>query len=118
VAGGWRRLHAEGLHNFSALPNVTGVIISRRMRRAEHIARMGEMRNVHKILVGNPERKRPLGRPMSRWEDNIRKDIREVGWEGVHWIHLAQDRDQRRAVVKTVMNLRLYERRKISCVAE
>jgi len=51
--------------------------------------------------------KKPLGRPRSRWEDNIKMDLEEVGWEGVDWIHLAQDRDQWRDLVNTVMNLRL-----------
>jgi len=63
------------------------------------------MRNAYKILVGKPEGKRPLGRPRRRWEDNIRMDLREIGWEVVYWIHLAQDRDQGRVVVNTVMNL-------------
>jgi hypothetical protein len=68
---------------------------------------MGEMRNAYKISVVKREGKRPLGRLNYRWEDNIRMDLREIGWEGVDWIHLAQDRDQWRAVVKTVMNLRV-----------
>jgi hypothetical protein len=58
------------------------------------------MRNVYKILFGNPEGKRLLGRPRSRWEDNVRMVVREVGWEGVDWMHLAQDRDQWRVIVK------------------
>jgi hypothetical protein len=65
------------------------------------------MRNVHKILVGKPEGKRPLGRPRRRWKDDIRMNLWEIGWEAVDWIHLAQDRDQWRAVVNTVMNLRV-----------
>jgi hypothetical protein len=65
------------------------------------------MRNSYKIIVGNPEGKRPLGRLWRRWEENIEMDLREIGWEGVDWIHLAQDRDQWRAVVNTVMNLRV-----------
>jgi hypothetical protein len=68
---------------------------------------MGEMRNSYKILVEKPEGKRLLGRPGRGWEDNIRMDIREIGCEGVDWIHLAQHRDQWRAVVNTVMNLRI-----------
>jgi hypothetical protein len=68
---------------------------------------MGEMRNSYKRWVGKPEGKRPLGRPMCRWEDNMRIDLREIGWEGVDWVHLAQDRDQWWAVVYTVMNLRV-----------
>jgi hypothetical protein len=59
------------------------------------------------ILVGKPGGKRPLGRPRRRWEDNVRMDLREIGWGGVDWIDLAQDRDQWRALVNTVMNLRV-----------
>jgi len=57
------------------------------------VARMGDMRNAYGILVGKPEGKRPLGRPMRRWEDNIRMNVREIGCEAVDWIHLAQDWD-------------------------
>jgi hypothetical protein len=64
---------------------------------------MGEMRNVYKILVRKREGTRPLGRPRHRWEDDIRMDLREIGWEGVDWIHVVQDRDQRRAVVNTLL---------------
>jgi hypothetical protein len=66
---------------------------------------MGKMRSAYRILVGKPEGKRPLERPGHRWEDNIRMDLGETGWEVVDWMHLAQDRDQQRAVVNTVMNL-------------
>jgi hypothetical protein len=59
------------------------------------------------FLVGKPEGRRPLGRPRCRWEDNIRMDLGEIGWGGMDWIDLAQDRDQRRALVNTVMNLRV-----------
>jgi hypothetical protein len=76
------------------------------MRRAGHAARIGEKRNAHRIFVGKPEGKRPLGRSRLRWEDNIRMDLRETGWGGMDWIDLAQDRDQWRALVNTVMNLR------------
>jgi len=65
------------------------------------------MRSVYKILVLESEGKRPLRRPRRRWEDNIRMDLKEIGWEGVYWIHLAQDRDQWRALVNTVMNFRV-----------
>jgi hypothetical protein len=66
---------------------------------------MVKVRNEYKILVGKPEGRRPLGRRRRRWKDNIRMDTREIGWEGVDWIHLAQDRDQWRSVVNMVMNL-------------
>jgi hypothetical protein len=62
---------------------------------------------VHKVLVGKPEGKRPLGRQRRRWEDGIRMDLKEIGWEGVDWIRLAQDRDLWRAAVNAVMNLRV-----------
>jgi hypothetical protein len=68
---------------------------------------MGEKRNAYRILVGNPEGKRPLGRPRRRWVDNIKIGLREIGWDGGDWIDLAQDRDQWRALVKAVMNLRV-----------
>jgi hypothetical protein len=69
VTGEWRKLH-------------TGEIKSRRMRWAGHVARMGEGRNVYRILVGKPEGKRPLERPRRRWEDGLKMDIREIGWGG------------------------------------
>jgi hypothetical protein len=66
---------------------------------------MGETRNAYRILVGKPEGKRPLGRPRCRWVDNIKMVLSEIGWDSVDWIGLAQDREQRRARVNTVMNL-------------
>jgi hypothetical protein len=63
--------------------------------------------NAYRILVGKSEGKRPLGRPRGRWVDNIKMDLREIGWDGIDWIDLAQDRDQWRALVNTVMNLRV-----------
>jgi hypothetical protein len=66
---------------------------------------MGEKRNAYRILVGNLEGKRPLGRPRHRWVDNIKMELREIGWVGMDWIDLAQDRDQWRALVNLVMNL-------------
>jgi hypothetical protein len=68
---------------------------------------MGEGRGAYRILVGRPEGRRPLGRPSRRWEDNIKMYLEEVGWEGVDWIDMAQDRDRWRAVVNVVMNLRI-----------
>jgi hypothetical protein len=77
------------------------------MRWAGHVAGMGEKRNACRILVGKPEGKRPLGRPRRRWVDNIRMDFREREWDGVDWIDVAQDRDQWRALLNTVMNFRV-----------
>jgi hypothetical protein len=68
---------------------------------------MGEKRNAYRILVGKPEGNRPLGRPRRRWVDNIKMDLREIGWDDIDWIDLAQARDQWRALVHTVMNLRV-----------
>jgi hypothetical protein len=67
---------------------------------------MGEGRGAYRILVGRPEGRRPLGRPRRRWEDNIKMDLQEVGWGGMDWIDMAQERDRWRAVVSAVMNLR------------
>jgi hypothetical protein len=77
------------------------------MRWAGHVARIGEKRNAYRILVGKPEGKRQLGRPRRRWVNNVKMDLREIGWGGMDWIDLAQDRDQCRALVNTVMNLRV-----------
>jgi hypothetical protein len=71
----------------------------RRMRREGHVGRMGEKRNAYSILVGKPERKRPLGRPRSRQVDNIKMDLREIGWDGVDLIDLAEDRDEWKVLV-------------------
>jgi len=78
----------------------------RRMRWAGHVARMGEGRGVHTVLVGKTAGKRPLGRPRRRWEDNIKMSLQEVGGDCGGWIELAQDRDRWRALVSTVMKFR------------
>jgi hypothetical protein len=67
----------------------------------------GEKRNANRMLVGKPEGKRPLGRPRRKWVDNIKLDHREIGWDIVDWIDVAQDRDQWRAIANTVLNLRV-----------
>jgi len=103
VTGELRKLHNEELRNLYSLPNIVRVVKSRRMRWAGHVARMGEGRGVHRVLVGKSEGKRPLGRPRRRWEDNIKMDLRKVGGDG-DWMELAQDRDRLRALVNTVMN--------------
>jgi hypothetical protein len=82
------------------------MIKPRRMRLVGHVTRMGEMRNAYRALVGKPEGKRLLGRrPSCIWVDNIKIDLREIGWDSMAWIHLAQDRDRWRALVNTVMKL-------------
>jgi hypothetical protein len=68
---------------------------------------MGDKRNAYRVLVGKPEVKTPLGRPKRRWVDNNKVDLREIGWGSMDWIDLAQDRDQWRALVNTVINLRV-----------
>ena len=77
------------------------------MRWAGHVARMGEDRGVHWVLVGKPEGKRPLGRPRRRWENNIKMDLQEVGVGRGDWMELAQDRDGWRALVGKVRNFRI-----------
>jgi hypothetical protein len=107
VMGQWGKLHNGELHNLYSSPDIIRKIKSRRMGWAEHVARMGEGRNMYRILVGKPEGKRPLERPRRRWEDGIKMYLREIGCRGVKWIHLAQDRDRLRAFVNAVMNLRV-----------
>jgi hypothetical protein len=105
VTGEWRKLHNEELHDLYSSPDIIRQVKSIRMRWVGHVARMGEERKEDKVLVGNPEGKRPLGRPRRRWEDGVRMDLREIGLRGVDWIRLAQGRDRWRAVVSVVMNL-------------
>jgi hypothetical protein len=105
--GSWRKLHNDELHNLYSSPNIVRVIKSRRMRWAGHMARMGEVRSVYRVLVGRPEGKRPLGIPRRRWEDNIKMDLMEIVLDGANWIQLAQDRVQWRTCVNTVMKLRV-----------
>ena len=107
VTGEWRKLHNTELHALYSSPDIIRNIKSRRLRWAGHVARMGESRNAYRVLVGRPEGKRPLGRPRRRWEDNIKMDLREVGYDDRDWINLAQDRDQWRAYVRAAMNLRV-----------
>jgi hypothetical protein len=107
VTGGWRKLHKEELHNLYSSPSIIRMIKSRSMRWAGHVARMGEEKNAYGTLVGKPERKRSLGKPRRRWLDNIKMNLREIEWDCMDWIDLSQDREQWRALVNTVMNLRV-----------
>jgi hypothetical protein len=107
VTGEWRKLHNEELRDLYTWPSINRIIKSRKMRWAGHVARMGEKRSVYRLLVGKPEGKRPLGRPRRRWVDNIRMDLGEVGLGDVNWIGLAQERNRWRALVNSVLNLRV-----------
>jgi hypothetical protein len=107
VTGGWRKLHNEDLHSLYSSPSIIRIITLRRMRWAGHEAQMGEKRNMYRLLVGKPEGKRPLRRPRRRWIDNIKMDHLEIGVSVVDWIGLAQDRNRWRALVNSVMNLRV-----------
>jgi hypothetical protein len=82
VKGERRKLHSGELHNLYSSPDIIRQIKSRRMRWAGHVARVGEGRNMYRVLVGKPEGKRPLERPRRRWEDGIKTDLREIGWGG------------------------------------
>jgi len=103
VTGEWRRLHNKELNDLYSSPNIVWVIKSRRMRRAGHVAGMGEVRGAYMVLVG----KREGRRPRRRWVDNIRMDLKEVGCGYMDWIGLAQDRDRWQTLVSAVMNLRV-----------
>jgi hypothetical protein len=107
VTGEWRKLHNEDLRDLYSSPSIIRIIKTRRMRWAGHVARMGQKRNAYRLLVGKPEGRMPLGRPRRRWLDNIRLDLLEVIWGDVDWIGLAQDMDRWRALVNSLLNLRV-----------
>jgi hypothetical protein len=107
VTGDWRKLHNKELHSLYSSSSIIRVIKARRMRLGGHVAHMGEVRGAYNILVGKPEGRKPLGRPRRRWKDNIEMDLRKIGFGDVDWIYLAQDRDRWRALVNTVMSLRV-----------
>jgi hypothetical protein len=107
VTGDWRRLHIEELNDLYSSPNIVRVIKLRRMRWTGHVARGGESRIGYRGWGGEPERKRPLESPKHKWEDNIKMDPQEVGFEGMDWIDVAQDRDRWRALLNALMNLRV-----------
>jgi hypothetical protein len=119
VTGKWRKLHNEELHDFYSSPSVIRMVKARRTRWAGHVERIGEKRNSYRLLVGKPEVRRPLGRPIRTWLDNIRMDLVEVGWGDVDWISLAQDRDRWRALMNSVLKLRVqYNAWKLSSSAQ
>jgi hypothetical protein len=87
--GGLKKLCNEELHNLYSSSNTITMIKSRRMRRTGYVSSIGEMRNAYRVLVRKPEAKKPLGRSRRRWEDNINMNLRELGWDGIHWIRLS-----------------------------
>jgi hypothetical protein len=105
VTGEWRKPNNEELHNLYSSPSIVRIMKSRRMRWAEHEARLGEKRNTYRLLVGKPEGRRRLERPRRRWVDNIRLNLVEVEWGDVDWIGLAQNKERWRALVNSVLNL-------------
>jgi hypothetical protein len=107
VTGEWRKLHKEELHALYSSRSIIRIMKSRRMRWVGHVARIRGKRNACRLMMGKPEGRRPLGRPRRRWLDNIRMDLLEVGWGDVDWIGLAQDRDRWRALVNSVLSLRV-----------
>ena len=94
ITGEWRKLHNAELHALYSSPNIIKNLKSRRLRWAGHVARMEQFRNAYRVLVGNSESKRPLGRPRRGWENTINMDLREVGCDRRDWIALAEDKDQ------------------------
>jgi hypothetical protein len=106
VKGEWRKMHNEELRDLYSSPSIIRIMKSRRMRWAGHVARIGEKRNAYRLLVGKPERKRPLGRPTRRWVDDIGMDLVKAGCGDADWFGLAQVRDRWRALVNAFMNLR------------
>jgi hypothetical protein len=91
VTGEWRKLHNEELNDLYSLPNIVRVVKSRRMIWAGHVTRMGEDSGVHRVLVGKPEGKRPLGRQRCRWEDNIKMDFQEVAGVRGDWMEFGSE---------------------------
>jgi hypothetical protein len=94
MMAGWRKLYNEELHNLHSSPIIITNYKSRRIRWVQHVARTEEKENVYKILVHKLEGKIPLGKFGRRSNDNFKMDLREIGWNGLDWFHLAEDRNQ------------------------
>jgi hypothetical protein len=108
VTGEWRKIHNEELNDLNSLSNIVRVVKLRRMRWAGHVARMGERIVVHRVLVGKPEGRRPLGRPRHRWEDNIKVDLEEVGGGCGDWMERAWKRSSN---LQEIYQCRMYSRK-------
>jgi hypothetical protein len=107
ATGDWRKLRIEELHDLHSSPSIIRIIKAMRMRWAGRVARMVEKRNAYRLLVGSPEGRGPLGRPRHRWLGTITMDLVDVGWGDVDWIGLAKNSDKWRAVVNSVLKLRV-----------
>ena len=107
ITGEWRKLHNAELDALYSSPNIIRNPKSRRLRWAEHVARIVQFRNACRVLVGKPEGKRPLGRPKRRWKDDIKRDLREIGCDPGDWITVTEDKNQWKSYVRAVINLRV-----------
>jgi len=107
VTGEWRKLHNVELNDLYSSPNIVRLKKSRRIRWAGHVPRMGERRCVYRVLVGQTDGKRPLGRPRRIWEDNFRIELQEVECGGMDKIETVLDRNRWRSLVNAVINLRV-----------
>jgi hypothetical protein len=105
VTGGWRRPRNEGLHNLYTLLNIIRVIKSRMKGWEGYLSCMGEMTSAYIVFIVKREEKGPVGTCRHRWEHNINMDLKEMGYEGMDWIHVAQDRDQRLFLMNSVLNI-------------
>jgi hypothetical protein len=105
MTGEGRKVHNKEHHNMFSSPNIIRMVKSKKMRWAGHVSQMGENRNAYMILLAKPDGKRPLGRLRHRWVNDIKIDLREIEWGDKDWIDPAQDRDQWRALVNTVIKL-------------
>jgi hypothetical protein len=107
VTGGWRKLHNEEPHNLYSSPSIIRNDQVKDDEMGMPCSTNGERKNAYRILMGKPKGSRSFGRPRRRWVDNVKMDLTEIGWDGMGWIDLAQNRDQWRALVNAVMNLRV-----------
>jgi hypothetical protein len=107
VSGDWRKMHNEELHNLYSSPSIIRMIKVKEDEMGRACSTHEAKRNAYRILVEKPEGKRPLERLRYRWKDNIKTDLRGIGGGGMDWTDLAQDRDRWRALVNTVMHLRV-----------